>query len=138
MHENTLEIQFKLHPSPRINGLGEQPLAETVPARGQLPRMTQVLSLAIHFQDVLRRGEAQDYADLARLGGVSRERISQIMKLLWLAPSIQQEILYLPPTPGGRYPISELSLRRIAKLLSWGAQRAEWTRLVERLSAPLP
>ena len=138
MNENKLEIQFKLHPSPGINGLGEQPLAETVPARGQLPRVTQVLALAIHFQDVLRRREALDYADLARFGGVSRERISQIMKLLWLAPTIQQEVLYLPPTPGGRYPISELSLRRIAKLLPWDAQRAEWTRLVERLSAPLP
>lgn len=97
-----------------------------------------MLALAIHFQDVLRSGDAQDYADLARLGGVSRERISQIMKLLWLAPSIQQEVLYLPPTPGGRYPISELFLRRIAKLLSWDAQRAEWARRVERLSALLP
>jgi hypothetical protein len=96
--------------------------------------MTQVLALAIHFQEAILRKEARDYADLARLGGVSRERISQIMKLLWLAPSIQQEVLYLPPTPGGRYPISELSLRRIAKLLPWSAQKAEWTRLKEHLS----
>ena len=134
MNENKLEIRFKLHPSPGINGLGEQTLAETVPARGQLPRATQVLALAIHFQDVLLRGEARDYADLARIGGVSRERISQIMKLLWLAPSIQQEVLYLPPTPGGRYPISELSVRRIAKLLPWDAQVAEWTHLKEQVS----
>ena len=93
-----------------------------------------MLALAIHFQDVLHIGDARDYADLARLGGVSRERISQIMKLLWLAPSIQQEVLFLPPTPGGRYPISELSLRRIAKLLPWGAQITEWVRLKEHLS----
>ena len=134
MNESKLEIQFKLHPSPGINGLGEQPLAETVPARGQLPRVTQVLALAIHFQNVLLRGEALDYADLARIGGVSRERISQIMKLLWLAPSIQQEVLYLPPTPGGRYPISELSVRRIAKALSWESQIAEWSNLKEQVS----
>ena len=88
--------------------------------------MTQVLALAIHFQDVLRRGEARDYSDLARLKGVTRERLSQIMKLTWLAPDIQQEILYLPPTPGGRYPISELSLRGIGNVLSWEEQRAVW------------
>ena len=134
MNESKLEIQFKLHPSPRISGTEESPLVETAPARGQLPRATQVLALAIHFQDLLRRGEAQDYSDLARFGGVSRERISQIMKLLWLAPTIQQEVLYLPPTPGGRYPISELSLRTIAKLLPWEAQRAEWTLLKEQVA----
>ena len=134
MNESKLEIQFKLHPSPGINRSGEQPLAETASARGQLPRVTQVLALAIHFQEALSRGEAQDYADLARIGGVSRERISQIMKLLWLAPSIQQEVLYLPPTPGGKYPISELSVRRIAKLLPWDAHIAEWTRLKEQVS----
>ena len=132
MPENTLEIQFRLHPSPS-SGSEAPPRGETLSARGQLPRATQVLALAIHFQEALLRQEARDYADLARLGGVSRERISQIMKLLWLAPSIQQEVLYLPPTPGGRYPISELSLRRVATLLPWGAQIAEWVRLKEHL-----
>lgn len=77
--------------------------------------------------------EKKDYADLARLGGVTRERLSQIMKLVWLAPDITQEILYLPPTPGGRYPISELAVRRIANVMSWVEQRTEWGQVKRKL-----
>ena len=50
------------------------------------------------------------------------------MRLLWLAPEIQTELIYHPPTPTGRYPISEAEMRRIASFLSWGEQRAEWKR----------
>ena len=35
-------------------------------------------------------------AELARLGRVSRARITQIMDLLMLAPEIQEEVLHLP------------------------------------------
>ena len=96
---------------------------------GRLPRVTQVMALAIQFQDMIQRGEARDYADLARLGCLTRERMSQIMELVWLAPDIQQEILELPPTGGTRFPISEVSVRRIASLLSWAEQKHEWSRL---------
>jgi hypothetical protein len=59
---------------------------------------------------------------------VSRERISQIMVLVWLAPDIQQEVLRLPPS-SGRAPFSEGALRRIAKIVNWDEQRLEWQRL---------
>jgi len=78
---------------------------------------------------MIQQGEAKDYADLARLSCLCRERISQIMRLNYLAPDIQIEVLYLPPLPGGRYPISESTARRIASLLSWVDQRGEWARL---------
>jgi hypothetical protein len=42
------------------------------------------------------------------------------------------ELLYLPPTPTGRYPISETAVRRIANLLSWADQRREWAALKQR------
>ena len=32
----------------------------------------------------------------------------------------QPELLYPPPLPTGRYPISEAAVRNIASLLSWG------------------
>src|SRR3981081_1102628 len=125
---SALEIQFQLHPAGRPP---EKTGPSDAPPSGLwgLPRVTQVMALAIQFQDMIQRGEARDYADLARLGCLTRERMSQIMKLVWLAPDIQQEILYLPPTPGGRYPISELAVRRIADSLSWGQQRDRWIAL---------
>jgi len=91
-----------------------------------------VLALAIHLEDMIRRGEAKDYADLARLSCLCRERISQIIRLSYLAPDIQIELLYLPPTPTGSYPISETAVRRIANLLCWADQRREWAVLKQR------
>lgn len=55
------------------------------------------------------RGRAA--AGLARLGHVTRARVTQIMNLLNLAPDIQEEILFLPRTLKGRDPIRERHLR---------------------------
>ena len=40
------------------------------------------MALAIKFQEMVNRAEVRDYADLARLGYVTRARITQIMNLL--------------------------------------------------------
>jgi hypothetical protein len=101
---------------------------EVAPRPGRPIRAAQVLALALQFQEMIDRGEVRDYADLARLGCVSRERISQIMMLVWLAPDIQQAVLRLPPY-AGRAPFSEAALRRIAKIVHWDEQRLEWQRL---------
>ena len=125
-----LEIRFSLRTklSPSREGTGR------VPARrvGRLPRVTQVLALALHLEDMVRRGEAKDYANLARLTCLCRERISQIVRLNYLAPDIQVELLYLAPTTSGRFPVSETALRKIANLLSWVDQRREWKALKQR------
>ncbi len=42
---------------------------------GGLPRITKLMALAIRLEGLLQEGVAKDYADLARLGGVSRSRI---------------------------------------------------------------
>ena len=39
------------------------------------------------------RREVRDYADVARLGYVTRARVTQIMNLALLAPDIQEELL---------------------------------------------
>jgi len=122
-----LEIRFSLRAKLRTaNEAIEQISLRRV---GRLPRITQVLALAINLEDIIRRGEAKDYADLARLSCLCRERISQIVRLNYLAPDIQVELLYLPPTARGRFPISETALRKIANLLSWADQRREWKTL---------
>jgi len=50
------------------------------------------------------------------------------MRLNYLAPDIQIELLYLPPS-GGRFPISETAMRLIASSLSWEKQRERWSQL---------
>jgi hypothetical protein len=127
MINSATEIQFRLHASKRAEG--DDIAVASSSHRGRLPRVTQVLALAIHFQDMIQRGEARDYSDLARLGCLTRERMSQIMELIWLAPDIQQEILEFPPNKTGRFPVSEVAARRVAENLGWAEQRALWLNL---------
>jgi len=87
------------------------------------PRISRLLALAIHMQELVDKGEVADYADLAY---VSRSRITQIMNLLHPAPDIQEELLFLPPTDGSRAPIREHMIRRIAAEIDWEKQRAIW------------
>jgi len=116
------EIQFSLRPACR------QKQETTAPesGRGRLPRITEVLALTLQFEDMIRRGLAKDYADLARLGCLSKERICQIMRLIWLAPDLQQEVLMLPRTVRGRFPVNEVTLRKIASRMLWSEQREAW------------
>jgi hypothetical protein len=84
------------------------------------------MALAIKFQDMLDRREVRDYAELARLGYVSRARITQIMNLLNLAPDIQQELVFQGGAHRGRRQISEHELRIVASEFLWTTQRSRW------------
>ena len=53
-----------------------------------------VVGLAHRFEHLIAEGVVADYAELARLGQVSRARISQIMSLRYLAPDIQEAMLF--------------------------------------------
>ena len=117
------EIQFQLRPG------CSKDKSQLAADRGKRPRIAEVLALAISFEDLVRRGLAKDHSDLARLGCVSKERVSQIMRLLWLAPDIQQEILTLPRTPRGCFPVVEVALRGVASKMLWSEQRSSWARL---------
>ena len=97
--------------------------------RGRLPRITRLMALAVRFQELLRTGTVQDYAELARLGIVSAARMTQVMNLLNLAPDIQEEILFLPEREAGREPVSERAIRRLPEILSWKEQRQMWNQL---------
>jgi hypothetical protein len=90
---------------------------------GRMARVTRVLALAIKLKRLLREGVVGNYVDLARLGHVSRARMSQIMGLTELAPAIQEELLFLPKTVLGRDRICENELRQIARVVDWQQQQ---------------
>ncbi|HUT61016.1 MAG TPA: hypothetical protein VNA25_24475 [Phycisphaerae bacterium] len=112
-------------------------LAPAVPATkpGRVPRLSRLMALAIRFQKLVRDGAVRDYADLARLGNVSRARLTQIMNLLNLAPDIQEDILFLPRTDQGFDPIPERRIRAITAVPDWRKQRRMWKELVTRSGA---
>ena len=61
---------------------------------------------------------------------LTRARMTQIMKLLDLAPEIQEQILFLPPISG----LHERALRPIANRMDWDEQK----RLFHKLAGPPP
>jgi len=93
---------------------------EAVPEK--IPRVARLLALAHKFQGILDRGEVDSMAELARLGRVSRARITQIMDLLMLAPEIQEDLLFRPTRVHIR------NLMPLIHVVSWSAQRSAWAR----------
>jgi hypothetical protein len=129
-------VEFKIHF--RSGQRGHRRLrygAKTVPTPvelGRIPRISRLMALAIRFDGLIRQGAVKDYADLTRLGSVSKARISQIMDLLNLAPDIQEQLLFLPRTVHGRDPVTERQLRRVVAEADWTRQRALAARILVR------
>lgn len=93
---------------------------------GRIPRITRLMALAIKFEGYVRDGVVKDYAELARLGHVTRARVTQIMDLNLLAPDIQEAILDLPRTVEGRDEVTLRQLRCVLREDRWDEQRGIW------------
>ena len=92
-------------------------------AANRIPRVSRLMALAIHFDGLIKRGVVGDYADLARLGGVTRTRTTQIMNLLNLAPQIQEALLFLPGADSGREAVTERDVRSVVAIPEWSKQK---------------
>ena len=89
------------------------------------------MALAIKFQDMVDRGEVRDYADLARLGYVTRARLTQIMNLTLLSPQIQERLLCYPPGH-----LLERDVRALTRTVIWRNQWRIWIEHCPKDSAP--
>lgn len=92
----------------------------------RVPRVSKLMALAVTFDQLIREGAAVDQAELARIGRVTRARLTQIMNLLNLVPEIQGQLLDMTiPNAIGR-DISERQIRPIAAMPCWRRQRRAW------------
>ena len=94
--------------------------------------MVRLLSFAHEIDRRVRAGELDDLAHAARVFGLTRARVTQLVNLTLLAPTIQEEILALPPVTVGRDPITERTLRPIVAEPVWERQMAPWEQLRRR------
>lgn len=119
------------------------PCRRTVPRRplasepekepqGRPPRIARLLALAHRLDALVHSGTVKDYATVARLGHVSAARLSQIMILLHLAPSLQEYVLHLSAGEDGF--ITEQQLRAIAREPYWDRQAALFRALMQQRS----
>ena len=92
-----------------------------------IPRIARLMALAIRFEGLLRDKTIRDYAELARLGRLTRARMTQIMKLLDLAPDIQEQILFLPLIKG----LNERNLRPVVSRIDWHERRRLFQKICE-------
>ena len=99
------------------------------------PRVARHLALAHEIERRIHAGELDDLAHAARVFGLTRARITQLVNLTLLAPAIQEEILALPPVTKGRDPITERTLRLIVAEPVWEWQMAMWRVLSGRTAA---
>jgi hypothetical protein len=97
-------------------------------ATGRIPRVAKLMALALRFEQLLKDGVARDYADLARLGQVTRARMTQIMNLLNLAPDIQEDLLFWEPITEGRDPVVLRNLQPITQQVDWRKQRQKFAK----------
>ena len=93
-----------------------------------VPRIARLMALAIRLEELARDETVQNYAELAQLGHVTRARMTQIMKLLQLAPDLQEQLLYLPEVQG----LNERNLRAIVQQLDWSEQRRMFQKFMPR------
>ena len=93
---------------------------------GRVPRVARLMALALRLDELVRTGPIRSYSELALLGQVTRARVSQILNLLYLAPDIQEALLFLPPTRRGRDAILLADLMPIAAMFDWRKQRRLW------------
>jgi len=114
--ERTSRELIPIRPTHRCGLWARHPVA-------RVPRVSSLLALAHRFHQLFGDGVVRDYAELARLGHVTRARLSQIVNVLNLAPAIQEDILFLPAVDNGdggcglpRYPSGSASTLRVSRL----------------------
>jgi hypothetical protein len=73
-------------------------------------RVVKLLHNAIEWRRQLDAGEVRTQADIARREGITRARVTQVMRLLRLAPEFQEQILSMPDI-SRRSAITERQLR---------------------------
>lgn len=97
---------------------------------GRVPLVTRLLALAIHFSELRHQGAVENQTEMASIGRVTRARVSQIMNLVNLAPSIQEQILLWPRVSSGRDPFVLRELLPICTTADWSIQLDLWRNLL--------
>ena len=126
----TIEVPVHFHRGGHGSRKQMRPGVGAVPdPPGRVPRVSRLMALALRLDELVRTGQVGSYRELALLGQVTRARVSQIVNLLYLAPDLQEALLFLPPTQRGRDPILLADLMPIAATFDWRKQRRLWRQL---------
>lgn len=120
-----IDRPFHLKPSPRRTGgyrlkaePGHEPPSEE-PATDSVHPLARRMALAIEAKRLIESGVVADAAEMARVAGMTRARMTQILNLTLLAPEIQEKVLFLDSDAEADH----RALARVAIVVSWEDQR---------------
>ena len=136
MIEGTIPLRRRRTACPEANTAGP-PATDSVPS-SRIPRIARLMALAWHIEGLVRSGTVCSYAAAARLGHVSRARMSQILCLLNLAPDLQEQLLFLQRPARGRAAPALRHVLTVAAALAWDEQRRRWRKLRRPIKAQRP
>ncbi|MCK5014926.1 MAG: hypothetical protein KAS66_14030 [Candidatus Omnitrophica bacterium] len=91
------------------------------------PKLRQLLLLAYQAQELIHNKKAKNLKQISEWTGISHQRLNQIITLLLLCPSIQEEIIL--SSSKQLFKIPEYSIRQIIKEPDWDKQPALWKKL---------
>lgn len=97
-----------------------------------VPRITRMLVLGYHFERLVREGKFKNYAEIARLTGLSRARVTHLADLCLLSPRIQGALFV---ASGSARPPTERRARTLTHRTIWTEQESALSRL-QRTAAP--
>ena len=125
--DQSLTFEYKI-PGRRGRALPAFRLQPSNETFSRPPRLARLVALAHKLEALVRSDQVKDYSELARLARVSPARIGQIVILAQLAPTIQEQVLFLSTEQSGV--IGERALREIAREPRWDRQRASFEQLI--------
>lgn len=100
------------------------PVPEPVPTTPKpTSSIARRIALAHHVEALIEARTVTDYAEVARLFGITRARVSQIADLALLAPDIQAAVLLGKVEPRDRH------LRAVGRHALWTDQRRAFASL---------
>jgi hypothetical protein len=98
------------------------------PTAPKTPRVTELLRKAIEWRHQLDAGEVRNQAEISRREGITRARVTQILRLMRLHPEIRENILSTLDE-AHRRPITERGLRPIGSIADYRNQIREFHKL---------
>ncbi len=105
-----VEFQFaRPRAVPRSWTRNDVPAQAPDPAPGKapdVPKATRLLVVGYFFERLVREGKVKDYAEIARLTGLTRARVTQLVDLTILSLDVRNQLLL------GSDDVSERRLRR--------------------------
>ncbi|MBL7046504.1 MAG: hypothetical protein ISR95_02550 [Candidatus Marinimicrobia bacterium] len=90
--------------------------------QGKVPTVSRMMALACFYEQLIKDGKIKSVSDIGRLEGVTQQRVSQVMSLLWLSPKLQERLLFLPKQTAPNQFITAEKAIQIAKEMDFERQ----------------